>query len=197
MAKENLEFGSGGNKTVFTKTGDTVLTIDKKDSIYLDVGETITITTKLENTYNLKIDVIDDVQSNFKLQIETSGIVNQNDKTLTALQYGKTKGIITHIPTGRTKEVEIRVVAKMQSIVQGFRDIDLDDGTYSVNIEDEVYDVELINYYDDMIYSKSEGEASKVVELGDSTQEKKMLVVKYHKNLKIEEGVTLTAKRVR
>lgn len=192
-----MEFGNNANKNVFTKTGDTVLTIDKNDKIYLDIGETITIASKLENTYNLKIDIIDDVQSNFRLQLVSSGIVNQNDKTLTALKYGKTDATITHTTTGRTKEIEIRVVAKMQSIVQGIRDIDLEDGTYSINIENEIYEIELINYYDDMIYSKSEGETSKIVELGDDSQDKKMLVVKYHKNLKIEEGVTLTAKRVR
>lgn len=44
-----------------------------------------------------------------------------------------------------------------------------------------------------MTYSLPDGETEKVEALGDKTEEHKMLVVKYHKNLKIDEGVTLTA----
>jgi len=39
---------------------------------------------------------------------------------------------ITHIPTGKTREIEITVIPKMESIVQGFRDTDLPDGEYTV-----------------------------------------------------------------
>ena len=78
----------------------------------------------------------------------------------------------------------------------------LPDGNYNVTVKgstdggktDETitYPVELINYYDDVTYNSTDGENG-VVELGDDTDEYKMLIVKYHKNLTINEGVTLTA----
>ena len=78
----------------------------------------------------------------------------------------------------------------------------LPDGNYNVTVkgstdggkteETITYPVELINYYDDVTYNSTDGENG-VVELGDDTAEYKMLIVKYHKNLTINEGVTLTA----
>lgn len=87
-------------------------------------------------------------------------------------------------------------VIEMESIVQGFRDIDLPDGEYKVSIEDEIYAIELINYYDDTRYSLEAGQTSKTISLGDSSTTYKMLVVKYHGNLIIDEGVTVTATKV-
>ncbi len=46
-----------------------------------------------------------------------------------------------------------------------------------------------------MTYSLQDGETERIEELGDKTDEHKLLVVKYHKNLRIDEGVTLTASR--
>lgn len=191
-----LGIGDNSNKNVFTRTGDTVITSNPETPMYLDIEETVNIHVKLENTFNLKVDVIDDVQENFEIVLVNSSIVEQNDKTITAKQYGNTKGTIRHKTSGKTKEVEILIIVKMESIVQGFRDTDLPDGNYTIRIKEQNYDVELINYYDDMEYSLDVGEVAKIVELGDSTTEYKMLVVKYHKDLKISEGVTLTAKRV-
>ena len=78
----------------------------------------------------------------------------------------------------------------------------LPNGNYNVTVkgstdggkteETITYPVELINYYDDVTYNSTDGENG-VVELGDDTAEYKMLIVKYHKNLTINEGVTLTA----
>ena len=78
----------------------------------------------------------------------------------------------------------------------------LPDGNYNVTVKGSInggkteetitYPVELINYYDDVTYNSTDGENG-VVELGDDTAEYKMLIVKYHKNLTINEGVTLTA----
>jgi len=95
--------------------------------------------------------------------------------------------------------IEIIVTMKMESLVQGFRDMDLTDGEYRVVVKDQPYVVELINHYDDMRYSLDaigDNTKEKTVELGDTSEEYKTLVVKYHKNLIIDEGVTLTAKRV-
>ena len=90
------------------------------------------------------------------------------------------------------------------SIVQGVRDSELGNGTYTFRVKGNIngtnetknYKVELINYYDDVTYSLDAGQTSKVVSLGDSTTEYKMLVVKYHKNLTIDSGVTVTATNV-
>ena len=90
------------------------------------------------------------------------------------------------------------------SIMQGVRDTNLADGNYifRVNglidgiVETKDYAVELINYYDDVTYSLADGETETTVALGDDTTDYKMLVVKYHKNLTINAGVTLTATNV-
>ncbi len=90
------------------------------------------------------------------------------------------------------------------SIVQGVIDSKLENGTYTFRVtgninstkETKNYKVELINYYDDVTYSLDAGQTSKVVSLGDSTTEYKMLVVKYHGNLTVDKGVTLTATTV-
>ena len=88
------------------------------------------------------------------------------------------------------------------SIISWVLENDLPDGNYNVTVkgstdggkteETITYPVELINYYDDVTYNSTDGENG-VVELGDDTAEYKMLIVKYHKNLTINEGVTLTA----
>ncbi len=90
------------------------------------------------------------------------------------------------------------------SIVQGVRDNNLPDGNYTFRVKGYIdgieeikdYAVELINYYDDVTYSLAEGETQKIVTLGDDSTEYKMLVVKYHKNLTIDSGVTITATNV-
>ncbi len=90
------------------------------------------------------------------------------------------------------------------SIVQGVIDSELENGTYTFRVigningtnETKNYKVELINYYDDVTYSLTSGQTSRTISLGDSTTEYKMLVVKYHGNLTVDKGVTLTATTV-
>ena len=84
-----------------------------------------------------------------------------------------------------------------ESIVQGVRDCELGNGTYTFRVKGNIngteetknYKVELINYYDDVTYTAN-------TSLGDSTTEYKMLVVKYHKNLTVNSGVYVTATTV-
>lgn len=115
---------------------------------------------------------------------------------MTAINYGTGIVEVTHNSTGVKKEVTIIVVTKMESIVQGFKNLELPDGEYTVVINGQEYLVELINYYDDVRYSLGDGEESKLISLGDSTEEYKTLVVKYHGNLTIDKGVTVTANAV-
>lgn len=192
------ELGIGNNTTqkVFVKTGDTVLNINQEDKIYLDLEETITINSRLENTFNLKVDLIDDNQENFEISLSNTDKLKLEDKTLTAKEYGATTVTITHISTGKTKELQVSAIMKMESIVQGMRDAELADGEYEILIQDQVYTIELCNYYEDVRYSLGEGETNKTISLGDNSTEYKMLVAKYHKNLTIDSGVTLTATNV-
>ena len=80
----------------------------------------------------------------------------------------------------------------MDDIIQGIRDTDLADGNYELFINGESYNIELYNYMQDMTYKLDEGETAKTVCLGNDVADENMLVVKYHGNLTVEEGVTLT-----
>ena len=191
-----LGIGSSESQKSYTKTGDSIITIDQSEPIYLDVGESVTIYSILENTYNLKIDIIDEVQSHFTMELLNSNKMTLSGRTVTANNYGKTTLTITHTETGNTKKVQIASVMKMDSIVQGLRDTNLPDGDYEILVKDQVYSIELINYYDNMRYSLEDGETSRIVEFGDDTKDYKTLVVKYHGDLVIDKDVTLTAKSV-
>ncbi len=194
--KGELGIENTTSKNIFTKTGNTIINTGTRDKEYLDLEETLTINNRLENTYNLKIDLIDDNPANFEVQLSNNQILDIEGNKYIAKQYGITKLTVTHTPTGRTREIEITVIPKMESLVQGFRDKDLPDGEYTVYIKDEIYKVELINYYDNIRYSLEEGQTTKTVSLGDNSTDYKTLVVKYHGDLTIDKGVTLTATTV-
>ena len=80
------------------------------------------------------------------------------------------------------------------SIVQGIRDNNLVNGEYTLRVTGKIgatpqtidYPIELINFYDDVAYTTDQS-------LGDTSTTRKMLVVKYHKNLTVNSGVTVTA----
>jgi len=186
-----LGLGDTTQYKVYTKLGSTVITssVEKEN---LDVGESRLIDLKLENTFNLKIDILDDNQDNFSLSISDPTKLSLNGKTITPIDYGKSNIIVTHIPSGQTKQIEISVIVKMDSIVQGIKERDFANGTYPVSIGDEVYNIEVYNEYEDVRYSLLEGQSSRTISLGNSTADETMLVVKYHKDLTIDKGVTLT-----
>lgn len=83
----------------------------------------------------------------------------------------------------RTANTEIQC----DDISKSVRDRELESGNYTFKIEDEIYKVELYNYYEDVIYTEN-------TELGNDIPDETMLIVKYHKNLEIKEGAKLTAK---
>lgn len=87
----NGELGIGDNtdRKVYTKTGDTIVKVNQNDTIYLDLGESTNIYGTLENTFNLKIDLVDDVQDNFTLTSSNSGVLSMSEKIITAAQYRK------------------------------------------------------------------------------------------------------------
>ena len=133
-------------------------------------------------------------------------------KTAEAAHYKAVDGV-SEIMNTETKTVGNNVVAiasegdiiECDSIVQGARDNNLQDGNYlfrvvgknkTENAEILDYPVEIINYYEDVTYSLDEGQIAKTISLGDNTTDKKMLIVKYHKNLRIDKGVTVTANTV-
>lgn len=188
--KGELGTGQNANLNTYTKIGENELEIEK-DTYYMDIGEIQEIKAILKNAFNLKVDGQDEEKTNFTYEIaDTSKFSLSNTNNVTALDYGQTKLKITHKITGISKEVTLKVIKKMDDIIQGIRDSDLSDGEYEILINGEIYNIELYNYYNDMTYTKSQGE----VLLGNNTADQTMLVVKYHGNLTIEEGVTLTAK---
>ncbi|MDE5831053.1 MAG: hypothetical protein K2H53_05475 [Clostridia bacterium] len=197
-----LGFGDNAQRKVFTKTGETVITLNIEDNIlHIDIGEIKTLNCILENTFNLKVDLIDDVQSNFTLAIADEGLVTLSDKTIIGKVYGKTTGTVTHTATGRTREIAIRIIKGMESLVQGVRDTDLPDGSYDILVKDEIYPVEVINVYpengeDTIKYLLQDGQTSRIISLGDTQAEYKTLIVKYHGNLQIDKGITVTASNV-
>lgn len=87
------------------------------------------------------------------------------------------------------------------SLIQGAKENNLPDGNYTFRVvweesgetKNKDYAVEIINFYEDVIYSLEEGQTAKTISLGDTTTEYKTLIAKYHKNLTIEKGVTVTA----
>jgi len=190
-----LGIANNENKIEFEKNGQRIIrtNFEKK---FLDKNEVVTVVATLENTFNLKIDLIDDNQDNFYLDTNGSTKVSVNKMDITALDYGSTNVKVIHSQTNIEKQVQIIVAMKMESIVQGFRDADFTDGEYSVVVNDQPYNVELINIYGDTRYSLDEGETEKIVSLGDDSAEHKTLVVKYHGDLTVDKGVTLTANTV-
>lgn len=187
------QLGNGNNTSLstFTKIGET--TIEADEMVYMDLGEVKELEYKLINTFNLKIDTVDSQKESFTVAIPDSTKLQLNDyNVVTALDYSLNDVVITHNPTGITKKITIKVIKKMDEIIRGIRDCTLTDGAYEILVNGEIYKIELYNYYDDMTYSLDSGEESKIVKLGNDTPDDTMLVVKYHKNLTIEAGVTLT-----
>ena len=110
----------------FEKNGETIVITDF-DKKYLDKDETTKVNARLENTFNLKVDLVDDNQDNFHLETEQSDVVSFNGLEIIPVGYGTAHVRVIHTASGVEKTIEIIVTMKMDSIVQGFRDADLED----------------------------------------------------------------------
>lgn len=88
-----------------------------------------------------------------------------------------------------TRIVNVWDTVYADSLLTAIRDTTYTNGTYDMIINGITYSVELVNIYSDTTYSSD-------VALGDSTTNKKVLAVKYHGNLTIDSGVTVTATTV-
>ena len=101
----------------------------------------------------------------------------------------------------KAEDVEKNYVA--ESIISWVMSNDLPSGDYNVTVTGKtsetgageviVYPIELVNYDTDVTYAISNADEDGYVKLGDDKDEYRMLVVKYNKNLTVEQGVTLTA----
>ena len=188
------QIGNGGTATatVYTEMGSLNWQID--ESIQIATGEEKQLNvsvTSLDGAFNVY--GLDRENRNLKYESLDEDIVEVSDTGLVkAKRAGRTTIRVTHIETGISRDIAVHGVQIVESIVQGVRDADLPNGNYTFRVingaEKKDYEIELINYYDDVTYSSN-------VSLGDSTTEYKMLVVKYHKNLTINSGVTVTANR--
>ena len=103
-------------------------------------------------------------------------------------------------PTGTLANGEKYIVC--ESIVQGIARLDLPNGNYTLTVvpqtstgEGEIieYPIELVNYRSNTRYSLSSGQSTRTVNLGNSTADQRMLIVKYWGDLTVDAGVTLTA----
>ena len=125
-ANGELGIGNNENTTEFIKNGQSVVrtNFEKK---YLEIGEKETVIARLENTFNLKIDLVDDNQENFYLDLGEKQIIDIEELTMTAINYGTSNIKVIHKDTKKEKEITIIVSMKMESIIQGFRDYDCTD----------------------------------------------------------------------
>lgn len=188
------QIGNGGTATatVYTEMGVTDWQIDS--SIQIGSGEEKQLdisVTSLGGTFNVY--GIDEENKDLKYESLNEDIVEISETgLLRGKRPGRTEIKVTHVKTGISRNIPVHCVQIVTDIVQGVRDTDLPNGNYTFRVingaEKKDYEIELINYYDDVTYSSN-------VSLGDSTTEYKMLVVKYHKNLTINSGVTVTANR--
>ena len=186
--------GKGGDGTVTINQLKPDLSYEP-DTIYLNLGESHSIDSS-KVTYINQNGIQTPILNMGALRYESldNEIATVDDLgKITAKNYGTTKIKIIDTANEIETYITITVIRVLDSIVQGFRDNDLADGIYKIAVNNQLYDVEIINYYDDVKYSLAEGETSKTISLGDKSSEYRMLVVKYHKNLIIDEGVTLTA----
>jgi len=191
-----LGITEGAELKIYTKTGSAIVEINQPQKAYLSIGEEKVVESVLKNTFNLKVDIIDNIQEHFQITTSREESIKIEANKITVKDYGETTVTVTHIETGIKTEFIIKVVVKIDSLVQGFKDIDLEDGEYEVAIQDQIYIVELKNIYGDTRYSLEEGETTRTVSLGDNSTEYKTLVVKYHGDLTIDKGVTVTANTV-
>lgn len=188
--------GKGGEGSVtIVKIGSALSYPEEK--IYIDIGF----------TKNIKEDMFYDVPDpeyasplslgKLTYSIADTSIASIDSKgILTGKVYGETTLTVTDTGNNKVANIPVVVCRSFDSIVQGFRDSNIADGNYEIAIKGTVMNFEVINYYDDMHYTLDDGEESKIIELGDDSTDYKTLIVKYHKNLTVDEGVTLTAKQV-
>ncbi len=140
-----------------------------------------------------------------QISVEEPYILDENEYTVTittegTVEFGEdNQGIIYNKSSNTTEIKEVFC----DSLVQGVYNNNLQDGMYIFRIkgktnegeeEEKDYLVELINEYEDVEYTVEED--GNLISLGDTSTDKKMLVVKYHKNLTIGAGVTVTANTV-
>ena len=183
------------NKDKFQKIGKDILETNF-DKIAVEIGESKEIFPRIKNNINLKNKAVDDNPESFYLEIISGTNISANKLTVTGNSHGESKIKVIHKETKLEKELTVACARRIESIVQEFKDNDYSDGEYWVLVEEQGYLIELVNYYDDMRYSLTGQETEKVVGLGDNSKEYKTLVVKYHGNLTVDRGVTLTANTV-
>ncbi len=142
----------------------------------------------------------------------TVGVIGARSFVMPKDEISKTKQIEAEnieIISGNSTDVQVSKAGSnvasdgaiiCDSLVQGARDNDLTDGNYTFRVTagstTKNYAVELINFYDNVTYSLSSGQTSRTVSLGDTGTTPRTLIVKYHKNLTIDKGVTVTATNV-
>lgn len=141
----------------------------QKDGVYTDLGATATDNRDGTLAVTTTTNIIPSIEGSYSV---TYTATDSSGNIATA-----------------TRTVIVYEVVRSDGLIAAIRDINYVDGNYDVVANGVTYPIELINVYDNTTYSSS-------VSLGDATTEKKMLVVKYHGDLTINSGVTVTATTV-
>ena len=160
--KGELGTGDATNRNSFEKIGGNNVYSNLENG-YFAIGEEHELTYGVTESFNLKETVSDNKKENFEIAISDSNVISVQNDIVKAINYGSATVTITYKPTGAKKDITFKVMMKIDDIVQGFRDADLPDGIYEVAIQDEVYQIELMNYYDNMTYSLEEGKTTRTV----------------------------------
>ena len=93
-------------RSTFEQVGATIIETDLK-VIKVKVGEEKEIGISLNNTFNLKTDIVD--KDNIEIEIIDKTVAEVEGRKITGKRTGKTLGIATHIPTGKTRYIQISV----------------------------------------------------------------------------------------
>jgi len=105
------ELGQGNTVTYknYTKISGKKINSDIENQT-LELGETREIEINIENLINLKNDLLDDNQENFSVTAMEPTKLYVDGKKVSALSEGISNLVITHIPSGTTKQVPVEVV---------------------------------------------------------------------------------------
>jgi hypothetical protein len=157
-----------------------------KEKVEIDVANYITFEvseqreTSLQGLYDYLTQNLSQEYDNITKE-DTEVIVTQGKKEATVDNNFEVNVKGLEISSGGGSET---YVIDTEGLIGKVYSTEYEDGTHEITINGVTYSVKITNYADDVTYTTSP--TINVVEDGP------MVILKYHKNLTIEEGVTLT-----
>lgn len=146
--------GQGGAGTVTINQLEPNL-VYENETIYMDINKTYSIIDSkvtFINQNGVQTPILNRGSLKFE-SLDTNIITVEASGKITSKNYGVTKLKITDTTNQIDLYITVKVTRVFESIVQGFKDNNLPDGEYEIVVNGQRYDVELVNYYDNMRYS--------------------------------------------